>query len=646
MNWIQNLDKKTLTWGGIACAAIILVSVNLISNVTLERTKVDLTEQKLFTISEGTKSLLQKIDEPIHVKVYFSKLLGEVAPIYSKYFSRVRSLLQQYEDISSQKVVLEFIEPEPFSDAEDRAVAAGLQSIRINPEGDQGYFGLFAENSTDNRETIAFFNPEREQFLEYDLTKLINSLANPKKKVVGLVSGINLQGGFSPMGQRTPEWMILNQIRDFYEVKTLDSSLKTIPEDIDVLMLVQPTGLTDEALYAIDQYAVKGGQILAFVDPVAESSKLGQPGMAPPTGEPSLDKLFKSWGVKFDADKVAGDVAHARRVQFGGPRPVVTDYVAWLALNKSNLDESDVLSGGIEKLNLASVGFLEKAEDTSISFSPIIQSSQQATTISADEITAQPNAAKLLREYNPLNKRLTIAARVTGNIMSAFPDGKPVTNKEDDKEISSDSNTTAKTESVGSKTEDVAKHVGEGKLNSIIVADTDILHKQFWVSVQNFLGQQIMIPQSHNDAFVLNALDNLSGGEALASLRARGIDNRPFTLVENIRREAEQRFRQKEHDLVEKLKEAEKNLANLEQKGTDGGAVILSDADKKAIEKFRQEMISIRRELRDVKHALRKDIDALDTTVRFANIAGMPLVIAVFGLGIAYMSRRRRTSSR
>ena len=645
MHWLQNLNKKTLTWGGLACAAIILISVNVISNTTLEKTKVDLTEQKLFTISDGTKSLLQKIDEPIHVKVYFSQLLGEAAPIYSKYFSRVRSLLQQYEDISSQKVVLEFIEPEPFSDAEDRAVAAGLQSIRINPEGDQGYFGLVAENSTDNRETIAFFNPEREQFLEYDLTKLINSLANPKKKVVGLVSGINLQGGFSPMGQRTPEWMILNQIRDFYEVKTLDSSLKTIPEDIDVLMLVQPTGLTDEALYAIDQYAVKGGQILAFVDPVAESSKLGQPGMAPPSGKPSLDKLFKSWGVKFDADKVAGDVAHARRVQFGGPRPVVTDYVAWLSFNKANLDNGDVLSGGIEKLNLASVGFLEKADETKVSFSPIIKTSRQATSINADEITTQPDAAKLLREYSPLDKQLTVAARVTGEITSAFPNGKPVAKKEDDDESKADERV-SKSEPDDDGKEIAKPHVSAGKLNAIIVADTDMLHEQFWVSVQNFLGQQIMIPQAHNDAFVLNALDNLSGGEALASLRARGIDNRPFTLVENIRREAEQRFRQKEHDLVEKLKEAEKNLANLENKGSDNGTVILSEADKKAIEKFRLEMIAIRKELRDVKHALHKDIDSLNTTVRFANIAGMPLVIALFGLGIAFMSRRRRTSSR
>ena len=645
MHWLQNLNKKTLTWVGLACAAIILISVNVISNTTLEKTKVDLTEQKLFTISDGTKSLLQKIDEPIHVKVYFSQLLGEAAPIYSKYFSRVRSLLQQYEDISSQKVVLEFIEPEPFSDAEDRAVAAGLQSIRINPEGDQGYFGLVAENSTDNRETIAFFNPEREQFLEYDLTKLINSLANPKKKVVGLVSGINLQGGFSPMGQRTPEWMILNQIRDFYEVKTLDSSLKTIPEDIDVLMLVQPTGLTDEALYAIDQYAVKGGQILAFVDPVAESSKLGQPGMAPPSGKPSLDRLFKSWGVKFDADKVAGDVAHARRVQFGGPRPVVTDYVAWLSFNKANLDNGDVLSGGIEKLNLASVGFLEKADETKVSFSPIIKTSRQATSINADEITTQPDAAKLLREYSPLDKQLTVAARVTGEINSAFPNGKPVAKKEDDDESKADESV-SKSEPDDDGNEIAKPHVSAGKLNAIIVADTDMLHEQFWVSVQNFLGQQIMIPQAHNDAFVLNALDNLSGGEALASLRARGIDNRPFTLVENIRREAEQRFRQKEHDLVEKLKEAEKNLANLENKGSDNGTVILSEADKKAIEKFRLEMIAIRKELRDVKHALRKDIDSLNTTVRFANIAGMPLVIALFGLGIAFMSRRRRTSSR
>ena len=646
MNWVNNLNRKTLAWGSLVFAIVLLFCVNIIAGLGLGNVKVDLTEQSLFTISPGTKSILRSIDEPLQVKVYYSKPLGEAAPLYAKYFSRVRSLLQQYQDISGNRIDIDFIDPLPFSDAEDRAVAAGLQGIRINPEGDLGYFGLVAENSTDNRESVAFFNPQREQFLEYDLTKLFNALANPTKKKIGLLSSVNLQGGFMPTGQQLPPWQLLNQLREFYEIETINTTATEIPENIDVLMLVQPTGLSDETLYAIDQFALGGGDILAMVDPVFENGRLGPPGMAPPPGKPSLGKLFKAWGVEFDSGKVVGDISHAQRVQFSGPggQPVVTDYIAWISLNSGNLDTGDAINGGIEKLNLASVGHFEKSTDAKITYTPLIQSSAKATTIDGALVTGQPDAAKLLREYKELGKPLDIAVRINGSVSSAFPNGKP--KPADDKKKDGEKNAEGKPEAKeeagdGSKT----PHKSEGRINAVLVADADFLHEQFWVTVQNFLGQQILIPQAHNDAFVLNALDNLSGGEALASLRGRGIDNRPFTRVEEIRRQAEQQFRQKEHALIEKLKTAETNLSRIQQKGGQGGRIILSEADKKSMEEFRQEMIGVRRELRGVQRELRKDIDDLSTTLRFANIAGMPLLIALGGLGVAYMARRRRQRS-
>ena len=650
MNWVNNLSRKTLAWGSLVFAILILFCVNIIAGLGLGNAKVDLTEQRLFTISPGTKAVLQTIDEPLQVKVYYSKPLGEAAPLYAKYFSRVRSLLQQYQDISGNRIDIEFIEPLPFSDAEDRAVAAGLQGIRINPEGDLGYFGLVAENSTDNRESVAFFNPQREQFLEYDLTKLFNALANPKKKVIGLLSSVNLQGGFMPTGQQMPQWQILSQIREFYEIENINTAATEIPENVDVLMLVQPTGLSDETLYAIDQFALGGGDILAMVDPVFENGRLGPPGMSPPPGKPSLGKLFKAWGVEFDSDKVVGDISHAQRVQFSSPggQPVVTDYIAWISLNSGNLDSGDVVNGGIEKLNLASVGHFEKSADAKITYTPLIRSSAKATTIAGNLVTRQPDAAKLLREYKELGKPLDIAVRINGSVKSAFPEGKP--KPADDAKNEGDKETGEKpAEKPGDKkeaSENATAHRSEGRINAVLVADADFLHEQFWVTVQNFLGQQILIPQAHNDAFVLNALDNLSGGEALASLRGRGIDNRPFTRVEEIRRQAEQQFRQKEHALIEKLKTAEANLSRIQQKGGQGGRIILSEADKKSMEEFRQEMIGVRRELRDVQRELRKDIDDLSTTLRFANIAGMPILIALGGLGVAYMARRRRQRSK
>ena len=263
----------------------------------------------------------------------------------------MRSLLERYRDISGGKLQVSFLDPEPFSDAEDRAVAAGLRGIRLNQEGDQGYFGLVGTNATDNEASIGFFSTDRERFLEYDVTKLVYTLANPKKRVIGMISSIPLEGAMPAMmrmgAQPTPPQMVMEQIREFFDVKTLEKDLKEIPADIDVLMLVQPEGLTPDAAYAIDQYALKGGKVLVFIDPLAETAQrgnpMGMPGMPPDTGE--MEKLLKSWGVAYDPKKIAADISYARRVQFGGgTRANVTDYVVWLSLDKNTLDQRDVLS--------------------------------------------------------------------------------------------------------------------------------------------------------------------------------------------------------------------------------------------------------------------------------------------------------------
>jgi len=331
---VGGLSRTQLAWGSLALAAVLLLSVNLAAGLGLRRAKLDLTQDHLFTISKGTRQVLQGIDEPISLKVYFSRQLGEAAPAYAKYFERVRTLIEQYRDIAGGKLQVAFLNPEPFSDAEDRAVAAGLTGARLNQEGDTGYFGLTGSNSTDNEANIAFFSTDRERFLEYDLTKLIWGLANPKKRIVGLVTSLPLDGGMAQMGQRSQPWLIMDQIREFFEVKALAQDFSSVPKDVDVLMLVQPDGLTDAALFAIDQFALAGGRVLAFVDPVADSAKAGGPMMMLNDNKANpLDKLFKMWGVKFSKDMVAADIGHARRVQFGGAggrQPVQTEYVAWL----------------------------------------------------------------------------------------------------------------------------------------------------------------------------------------------------------------------------------------------------------------------------------------------------------------------------
>ena len=401
--YVGHLPRHTLAWIGLVLGAIILLSVNLFAATAFRSVKADLTQQRLFTISDGTRAVLRNIDEPISLRLYFSKRLGEAAPSYARYFERVRSLLEQYRDISRGQLEIAVFDPEPFSDAEDRAVAAGLRGIRLNTEGETGYFGLTGNNSTDNDASIAFFSNDREPFVEYDVPKLVYNLANPKKRVVGLLTGLPLDGGMAPMammggGRPQPPQMVMEQIREFFDVKSINQDAKEIPVDVDVLMIAQPDKLTPEAALAVDQFVLGGGKALVFVDPVAELGRMGPMGMGPGTPTGDFVKILKAWGVDFDATKTAGDIASARRVQFGGgARPVVTEYVAWLTLDRSRLDENDVLSGGIERINMSTPGFLSKAEGAKTQVAPLMVTSDRAMQIPADKFAGMPDPVGLLR---------------------------------------------------------------------------------------------------------------------------------------------------------------------------------------------------------------------------------------------------------
>ncbi|MDX2308506.1 MAG: Gldg family protein [Hyphomicrobium sp.] len=626
-DWVSSLDRKTMAWTGLALGAVILLSVNLIAGIGLKNWKADLTEDRLFTISDGTRLVLRAIDEPITARLYFSRRLAESAPEMSRYFDRVRALLEQYRDISGGKFELAVLDPEPFSDAEDRAVASGLRGVRLNTEGEIGYFGLVANNSVDGRETIPFFAADREAFLEYDVTKLIATLANPKKRVVGIMTGLPLDGGEidTPMGKRPEKsWLIMDQIREFFDVRTIPETATTIPADIDVLMIAQPKGLTEAGAYAIDQYALKGGKVVVFIDPLPESAQLA---MLQNQGEGRrhLSKVLEGWGVKFDGTEVAADIRNARRVQFGGrDGNMVTEFVAWLALGKEAINSKDVLAAGIDVLNLASAGHLVKADGAKIDMQPILETSADAAIVPASKMGFGADPVSLLREYIPGRKKLVLAARLGGDAPSAFPNGKPGEAAKPD---------------AGKSANPAKEHVASGRLNAIVVADTDILADQFWVDRREMMGQEMVVPAAHNAAFVVGALENLSGSDALIALRGRGVNERPFTWVDELRRSAERRFREKEQQLEARLKSAEDELRKLETAGEDGD-VVMTEKEQKAIEAFRADMLATRRELREVKRELRRDIDKLDGWLKFANIALVPLL--VIGAGLFWSARGRK----
>jgi ABC-type uncharacterized transport system involved in gliding motility auxiliary subunit len=634
-----SLGRPALAWGSLALAAVILLSVNVISGVGFRDLQVDMTQERLFSISDGTREVLRNIEEPISVRLYFSRKLGEASPTYARYFERVKRMLDSFSGISGGKLEVSYFDPEPFSPEEDQAVAAGLRKVAFNAEGEVAYFGLTGVNSTDNRETIEFFYPDRETFLEYDVTKLVHSLAHPKKKVVGVITGLPIDGMRDPRTQMfQPPWLIMQQIRELFDVRKLEQNVEAIPADIDVLLVVQPTGLTPEAAYAIDQYALGGGRALVLIDPVSEVTQFGDIGRSR-EGLDELAKVLKAWGIEFDRTKVAADISHAQRVRFGPSGETVTDYVAWLGLDQRNIDKNDVLSAGIETLTFATAGILRPVDGAGTTVTPIVRTSDTAMQVGLTEVGVRAEPIKLLQNYKPGGTPLILAARVSGEAKTAFPDGPPKaaakagetgeTGQKSDGSGAADSTAGAKSET--------GPRRSSGNVNAIVIADTDLMADRFWVEERELLGQSVAVPTAQNAALVIGALENLSGNDALIALRGRGVTDRPFTWVEDLRRNAERQFREKEQKLTQRLQELQGELAKLES--SNEGVVAIS-VDEKDAEKFRSEILKTRRELRDVKLALRRDIDQLDGWLKFANIALVPLLIGIGGVGWSLWHRR------
>ena len=625
-------DRRTLGFAGLVLAVILFLAVNIFANGAFKSLQADLTENGLYSVSGGTEKVLAELKEPVTLRYFLSRRLIDLSPGLGTYSQRVLELLQSYVDAAGGKIRLEIVDPKPFSDEEDRAVGFGLQGVPLSDAGELGYFGLAGTNTTDDQDVIGFFQPQREPFLEYDLTRLVHNLANPKKKIIGLVSGIPIDA--DPANQYKP-WRVVEQMKQFFEVKSLGLDPE-ITGDIDVLMIVHPFGLSDKSLYAIDQFVMAGGKTMVFVDPYAEEGSRSNAAMRlPPDRGSNLETLFKAWGVEYTQDQVLADLGIAQRVQAGADaqgRPVITNYVSWLSFPADRLKSDDVITGQLQAINVATAGFIAKAKDADVVFDPLIVSTEASAPMDAQKFRFQPNPAEILKSFEPKGKSLTLAARLSGKLKSAFPDGPPP-----DKD---------KKEEAGKDAAGKA-HLKESKevVNLIVVADSDILADTFWLQIQDFFGQRLVVPTANNADFVINALDNLSGSSELIGLRSRGFSDRPFDRVTEIQRAAELQYRDRERTLFKQLQEVEGKLKDLTTKEQKGAAVILTAEQKQAIEDFRRQIIKVRSQLRDVRRALREDIDTLDAWMKILNIAAMPGLIVLFAVGLL-IGRNRRTRRR
>lgn len=609
------MKRVMYSGAGLLLIALAFLAFNTFSSLVFTDARLDLTEQKLYTISEGTETILDGLEQPIELHFFYSDAATKDLVALRNYARRVEEMLRAYEREADGKLKLHVIDPQPFSEQEDRAAEFGLQAVPLNQGGDTVYFGLAGTNAQGQRQSIPFFALDQEEFLEYEISRLVQSLASAQMPVVGVLSGLPINGGFDMRTQQaTPPWMVLEDIRQLFHIESLKRDVDMIPASVSVLMLVHPKDLPEQTLYAVDEFVMRGGKLLVFVDPYSEAD----PGQGIGPGEfgegraSDLEPLFRAWGVRMAPGQVVADASYAMSVGVGAERRPVR-HPGWLNLPQRTMDNEDVTTASLESLTMATAGFLEPLEAATTRFTPLIQSSSYAMPVEAERFAMLDNPAELLRELEPTGERYTLAARIQGPARSAYPDG--IEGREDGLKEST-------------------------SINVIAVADSDLLADRMWVQVQDFFGQRMPQPWADNGTFVVNALDNLSGTDALISVRSRGRFARPFGVVEALQRQAENRFREKEEVLQERLAATEAQLAQLQGPNAEG-AIELTAEQQTALQGYMQDKLRIRKELREVRYQLDADIETLGRTLKFFNIALVPLVLTL-GVLLRGLWRRRR----
>ena len=612
MKFNSSSNQKLMSFSALLLAVIVFFTVNILSNGLFKSYRFDLTEHGVYSLSKGSIDILKDIKEPIKLRYYYSKKLVVDNPYFNSFATRVEELLRQYQRKSNGKIELEIIDPVPFTESEDEAVNYGLQGVPIDNEGNEVYFGLVATNSISDQEIISFFQPNREAYLEYDVTQLIYKLINNIPQAVGIITELPLDGENSQamnfMQQKSAKpWVIWEHLNQNFDLRKIDKDAKSIESDIKVLILAQPGNLSDDLLYAVDQFVMQGGHILAFLDQYAEMA--GKTISDQDELKDNLKPLLQSWGVELIENKVIAQRHNAKPVRYySDGKELAVRYPLWIDLEGDNLNRDDILTTNLERITFATPGAIKILENVSTKIEPLMNSGDGAMLVDVDKLSDyKRDPRELLRDYKPQDN-FVIAARISGKINSAFPDGL---------------NEVIKFRDHLSKIDDS---------NIILVADSDLLHDHFWINVQNFLGNRYGVPTSGNGSFVISAVENLSGSSALISIRNRGSYSRPFDKVQELEIISQERFKEYEQALVSKLETTKSKLEELEKAKEHENNLALNLQQKREEDAFRQELIATRKELREVRHELNKDIEMLEAKVKFFSIGFMPLVILILGI--------------
>jgi len=615
-------NRRAVPAYALPLLALLFVGAVVLSGWLFRGLRLDLTQNRQYTLSAGTLHILEGAKQPVKLQLFYSETAARNYPQFRVFAQRVQELLLEISERSKGRVTLEVIDPEPFSDAEDQAASFGLRGLPLGNNGGSLYFGLVGSTADGSEVIMPFVHPDKEAFLEYDVAKLLSSLIEPKPPVIGLLSDLPTGPNIDASGQPNLGWLIDQQLSDRFELRRLQADPGSIGDDVDLLMVVHPKQFSDDTLYAIDQFVLRGGRLLVFVDPDAETDAGANP-MDPASlglGRSSdLGRLFDAWGIEYNPVQVVLDPQYALQVQPPDPSAAPVRNPSLLGLNKAAMNQRDVVSADLESVNLASAGFFSLAESSPLKLETLLQSSSKAALSDTETVRlAAGDPSRLLQGLKPADTPFVLAARLSGTLKTAFPE------RHADKQLMQSAK----------------------PANMILVADTDILSDRLWADVQNFLGQPIVNAFANNGDFVYNAVDNLIGNSDLIAVRTRVTARRPFQRVETLRRTAEQRYQAQEQQLQQQLAELERKLSALQPAQAEGAPPApLTAAQQAELQKFQKQKAQARRELREVQHQLNADIDELGGRIKLINILAMPVLVVLVAAFLAFRRRSQRRSA-
>lgn len=609
-------------FAGLVIFLVILIAVNII--VGQFRVRKDLTGEKLYTLSDGTRKVLSKVDRDVTLMFFFNSSSPEVPAPLKDFARQVEDLLKEYEVAGGGHVTLEKYDPKPDSDAEDLAMRFGINGQAIPQSGTMIYLGLVAV-SADTQAAIPVIDPRAEELLEYNITRMIYRVTTPRKPVVGVLSPLPVMGSTPPMmmpgqrPQRTPPWTAFAELAQDYTLRMVNPTAESIDTDIDTLVVVHPRDISDRTQFAIDQFVLRGGRLLAFVDPLCvmdqNEESMNQYGMGSKRSS-SLDKLFSAWGVKYEPGKVLADLGASTPLR--GRNNAVENSPLYLSLRGNNMAPGDIVTAPINSALMVMAGAFGNEASDGIKLTPLIRSSDQSVLTDAMMLQFDPNAFK--RQFQQGHKSYYLAVRLQGAFKTAFPDGMPAAPGETNQVASSPFLKEAK---------------GDGSV--ILVADADLLGNDFTVRDIGFFG--IAQPINDNISLFANMVEQQAGSSDLIGIRCRGRTQRPFSRVLALAAEAQGKWMQQEQMIEERLRSTQQRMDELQRQKDDKQRFVLSPEQTKELDGFRQEVLKYRADLKKVRRNLREGIETLGMKVKLINILLVPSLVAAAGVLFAVIRR-------